>query len=210
MSTYKLCHRLRCRSKGREAHLSRSTTSDRQTLSEVQGRVLVILNRPDARNALDADVSRDLLAAFDRLDADTDLYVGVLSGNGPGFCSGMDRKTFAISGPPAGITQLVRRPTRKPVAAAVEGFALAGGLELALVETGKALGAATELAGKIAANAPLGVAASEQLLLAAPDLSEDEFWRVQDPIFADVAWSDDAKEGLRAFAERREPAWSCR
>jgi enoyl-CoA hydratase/carnithine racemase len=180
-------------------------------LIEVQGRVLVVtLNRPDARYALDADVSRDLLAAFDRLDVGADPYVGVLSGNGPGFCSGMDRKAFAISGPPAGTTQLIRRPSRKPFAGAVEGFALAGGLELALVETGKALGAATEHTAKIAANAPLGVVAREQLLRAAPDLSEDEFWRVQDPIFADVARSDDAKEGSRAFAEKREPAWSGR
>jgi enoyl-CoA hydratase len=102
-------------------------------LTEVRGQVLVItLDRPDARNALDSDVTQGLLAGFERLDADDDLAAGVLAANGTGFCSGMDLKAFAASGPPKGLDKLLRASVRKPVVAAVEGFALAGGLELAL------------------------------------------------------------------------------
>jgi enoyl-CoA hydratase len=102
-------------------------------LTEIRGRVLIItLNRPDARNALDSILTQGLLAAYERLDADDDLATGVLAGNGAGFCSGVDLKAFATSGPPKGVDRLFRGRVRKPVIAAVEGFALAGGLELAL------------------------------------------------------------------------------
>lgn len=103
-------------------------------LTEVRDRVLVItLNRPDSRNALNGAVVAGLLEAFGRLEGDDALTVGVLTGSGRGFCSGMDLKAFAKEGTPAGIDRLLAQGCRKPLVAAIEGFAMAGGLELALV-----------------------------------------------------------------------------
>ena len=104
-----------------------------EVLSEVRGRVLLItLNRPDARNAVDTALAQALLAATERLDEDKDLTAGVLTGAGRGFCSGMDLKAFAQEGFPRGFAELLQRESAKPMIAAIEGFALAGGLEIAL------------------------------------------------------------------------------
>jgi enoyl-CoA hydratase len=106
-------------------------------LTEQRGRVLIItLNRPDQRNAVNAAVSRGVAAALDALDADPGLSVGVLTGAGKGFCSGMDLKAFRDGERPhvpgRGFAGIVERPADKPVIAAIEGFAVAGGLEVAL------------------------------------------------------------------------------
>ena len=102
-------------------------------LTEQRGRVLLItLNRPEARNAIDTDLSQGVLAAVRQLDEDDGLSVGVLTGAGRGFSSGMDLKAFVATGPPVGLAEFFRNGARKPLIAAVEGFALAGGLELAL------------------------------------------------------------------------------
>ena len=106
-------------------------------LTETRGRVLVItINRPDQRNAVNRAVAEGMAAALDTLDGQADLSVGVLTGAGKGFCAGMDLKAFVAGEVPyagdrgfAGITQ---RSAEKPLVAAVEGFALAGGLEVAL------------------------------------------------------------------------------
>jgi enoyl-CoA hydratase len=105
-------------------------------LVEQRERVLLItLNRPQAKNAVNAAVSRALADAMDRLDDDPGLSVGVLTGAGGTFCAGMDLKAFArgenvvVEGRGMGFTE---RPPVKPLIAAVEGFALAGGTELAL------------------------------------------------------------------------------
>jgi enoyl-CoA hydratase len=106
-------------------------------LTEARGRVLVItINRPDQRNAVNAAVAEGMAAALDHLDAERELSVGVITGAGKGFCAGMDLKAFVAGERPyagergfAGITQ---RSAEKPLIAAVEGFALAGGLEVAL------------------------------------------------------------------------------
>jgi enoyl-CoA hydratase len=106
-------------------------------LRERRGRVLLItINRPDQRNAVNAAVSHGIAAALDELDADPGLSVGVLTGAGKGFCAGMDLKAFVAGERPhvegrgfAGITQ---RSADKPLIAAIEGFAVAGGLEVAL------------------------------------------------------------------------------
>ncbi|MGN6869857.1 MAG: crotonase/enoyl-CoA hydratase family protein [Solirubrobacteraceae bacterium] len=106
-------------------------------LRERRGRILLItINRPDQRNAVNAAVSHGIAAALDELDADPGLSVGVLTGAGKGFCAGMDLKAFVAGERPhvegrgfAGITQ---RSADKPVIAAIEGFAVAGGLEVAL------------------------------------------------------------------------------
>jgi enoyl-CoA hydratase len=106
-------------------------------LTERRDRVLLVtLNRPDQRNAINAAVARGIAAALDELDADAGLSIGVITGAGKGFCSGMDLKAFVAGESPtvegrgfAGITQ---RAAAKPLIAAVEGFAVAGGLEVAL------------------------------------------------------------------------------
>jgi enoyl-CoA hydratase len=106
-------------------------------LAERRGSLLLItLNRPQARNAVNRAMAADLAARLDELDADPALSVGVLTGNGRGFCAGMDLKAFVagedvwIDG--RGFAGIVERPARKPLIAAVEGFAVAGGLEVAL------------------------------------------------------------------------------
>ncbi len=102
-------------------------------LTEVRGRVLLItLNRPEAMNAINTDLAQGLVAAMEQLDGDDGLTAAVLTGAGRGFCSGMDLKAFATSGPPKGFDQFLQNGARKPLIAAIEGFALAGGLEVAL------------------------------------------------------------------------------
>jgi len=106
--------------------------------SEIRGRVLILtINRPEARNALTYDTSFALADALDRLDADDNLTVGILRGEGNTFCSGMDLKEFARTQrravvPGRGLGGLAEAPPAKPLIAAVEGYALAGGFELAL------------------------------------------------------------------------------
>jgi enoyl-CoA hydratase len=106
-------------------------------LSERRERVLLItINRPEQRNAVNAAVAAGIAAALDELDADPDLSVGVLTGAGKGFCAGMDLKAFVAGERPhteeRGFAGIVQRPADKPLIAAVEGFAVAGGLEVAL------------------------------------------------------------------------------
>ena len=104
---------------------------------ERRGHVQVItINRPEARNALDGAASRALAAAADELDADAGLRVGVLTGAGGTFCAGMDLKAWMRGDKPSiegrGFGGITITPPRKPLIAAVEGWALAGGFELML------------------------------------------------------------------------------
>ncbi|MET7399921.1 crotonase/enoyl-CoA hydratase family protein [Dactylosporangium sp. NPDC005572] len=102
-------------------------------LTEIRGRILFItLNRPDAMNAIDSALGEGLLAAGRLLDSRDDLTVGVVSGAGRGFCAGMDLKAFTREGDPRGIEEFFQLGTQKPLIAAIEGFAVAGGLEIAL------------------------------------------------------------------------------
>lgn len=240
------------------------------------GVLLITLNRPDARNAVNGALATGVAGALDRLDAEDDLRIGILTGAGKGFCSGMDLKAFVAGERPwigdrgfAGITQ---RASRKPLIAAVEGFAMAGGFEVALscdlivaardarfgipevkrslvagagalirlpkripyhlamemaltgepigaerahavglvsrlAEPGGALAAARDLAALIGRNGPLALDASKRILQKAPDWSEAEAWERQGEIAGPVFASEDAQEGARAFAEKREPVW---
>jgi enoyl-CoA hydratase len=240
------------------------------------GVLLITLNRPEARNAVNLAVAEGIAAALDALDADPDVTVGVLTGAGEGFCAGMDLKAFVAGERPfledRGFAGIVRHGARKPLIAAIEGFAVAGGLEIALAcdlivaargarlgipevrrslvaaagalrrlprrvpygvamemaltgepiaaergyelglvnrltDPGCAVQAAIELAGAIARNGPLALAATKAILERQGDWTEEEFWAAQadiaDPVFA----SQDAREGAVAFSERREPVW---
>ena len=104
---------------------------------EQLGEILVIaINRPAQRNAVTREVSVAIAEALDRLDKDSDLRVGILTGRGVYFCAGMDLKAFVSGQRPElenrGFGGLTERSPNKPLIAAVEGFALAGGFELAL------------------------------------------------------------------------------
>ncbi len=245
-------------------------------LTERRGRVLLItLNRPEAMNAINTDLAQGVLAAVSELDGDDGLTAGVMTGAGRGFCAGMDLKAFAASGPPKGMGEFFEQGARKPLIAAIEGFALAGGLEMALscdllvaadnvkfgipeagvglfagggalirlpsrvgymkamemaltaepitaqeaqalglvarlTKPGQALDGAMELAERIARNAPLSVAASKEIIKATHGMTDAEAWEYQKPLFAKVFTSQDAKEGSRAFAEKRAPVWAGR
>jgi enoyl-CoA hydratase len=252
-------------------------SDDQAVLTERRERVLLItINRPDQRNAVNAAVAAGIAAAMDQLDAEPDLSLGVLTGAGKGFCAGMDLKAFVAGESPyagdrgfAGITQ---RAADKPLIAAIEGFAVAGGLEVALscdlivaargaklgipevkrslvaaggallrlprvlprnlamelaltgdpidaerghelglvnrlADPGQAVATALELAGAIAANGPLALAATKRILLESVDWLDSEFFERQGEIVGPVMTSEDAREGATAFAEKRAPVW---
>src|SRR5215207_7120754 len=254
--------------------------TDAPVLTDEDGGVLTItFNRPQARNAVNQALAEGVAAALDRLDGEDDLRIGIVTGAGGTFCAGMDLKAFVAGERPwvgdrgfAGITQ---RAARKPLIAAVEGYALAGGFEVALscdlivaardarfgipevkrglvagagglirlpkripyhlamelaltgepvdapramdlgivnrlAEPGEALAAAHELAAQIARNAPLALSASKAIVQRAGEWTEDEAWQRQDEIVRPVFGSEDALEGARAFAEKREPRWRTR
>jgi enoyl-CoA hydratase len=246
-------------------------------LTEGRDRVLVIkLNRPEQRNAVNAAVAAGIAAALDQLDDDPALSLGVLTGEGKGFCAGMDLKAF-VAGESAyvgdrGFAGITRRASVKPLIAAVEGFAVAGGLEVALAcdlivaargaklgipevkrslvaagggllrlpraiprgiamelaltgdpilaerahelglvnrlaEPGQALETALGLAGEISVNGPLALAATKRIMVESVDWPESEFFERQGEIAGPVMASEDAREGSRAFAEKRAPEW---
>jgi enoyl-CoA hydratase len=243
-------------------------------LTERRGRVLLItLNRPEAMNSINGALSRALVAAVEELDGDSGLTVGVLTGAGRGFSAGMDLKAFARGEDIGPMMKFIRNGARKPLIGAIEGFALAGGLELALTcdlmvaakgaklgipevsvglfaaaggllrlpsrvgygkamemaitadpitaeeahqyglvarlaEPGSAVATAMELAERVARNAPLAVAASKQLVALAPGVTEEQFWEAQKSFYGPVFASHDAKEGPKAFAEKRPPDWT--
>jgi enoyl-CoA hydratase len=248
-----------------------------EVLVEQRDRILIItINRPKAKNAVNSAVANGLAAAVDRLDSEPGLSVGILTGAGGSFCAGMDLKAFArgelpiVEGRGMGFTE---RPPVKPLIAAVEGYALAGGTELALAtdlivaskdsafgipevkrglvaggggllrlpqripsaiamqlaltgenlsaerahalgmvtvlaDPGSALDAAIELAEKIAANGPLAVAATKQIIVESRGWSPETMFAEQNKLLAPVFSSNDAKEGAIAFAEKRPPKWT--
>ncbi len=122
----------------KECHTAVSTeeAAEPEVLVEQRDRILIItINRPKAKNAVNSAVAHGLADAVDRLDGDPGLSVGIVTGAGGTFCAGMDLKAFArgevpiVEGRGMGFTE---RGPDKPLIAAVEGYALAGGTELAL------------------------------------------------------------------------------
>ena len=247
--------------------------------AEVHDRVLVLtLDRPDARNAIDSTMAEALESAIDRLEADDDLRCGVLTHTGPVFSAGADLKAIARQGVRGIVTErggfagLCRRDRAKPLIVALEGAAVGGGFEMVLacdvviattavefavpevqrgmvalsggtfrlaravgravaldlVMTGDRLGAvraaqlglvsrlvepglaraeAVRVAQRIGANAPVAVREARQITLAAFNQTDDELWDLAEAAQARIFATEDAKEGPRAFAEKRSPRW---
>ena len=103
----------------------------------VDGILVITINRPEARNAINYETAVAMAEVFERLDADDSVALGILTGAGGTFSSGMDLKAFAATGQRPlvgrrGFGGLCEKGPRKPLIAAVEGYALAGGCELAL------------------------------------------------------------------------------
>jgi enoyl-CoA hydratase/carnithine racemase len=250
----------------------------RVLLEEVRGHILLVtLNRPHAKNAFDLALATALSDALDRFEEDAGLSVAVISGAGGTFSSGADLK--ALLRGERGYTKkrggfgIMKRPPDKPLVAAVEGYAVAGGFELALcadlvvaasdarfglpevrrglvaiggglfrlprripyhvameialtgdlysagrmqelglvsrvTEPGKSLDVAMQLAESIAENGPLALRATKQIIRESHAWTDETGWTEQHR-FADQALrSEDAKEGPRAFAEKRKPVWT--
>jgi crotonobetainyl-CoA hydratase len=258
-------------------------------LTELRDHVLLVtLNRPEARNAVNAELTQGLGDALERADGDPGIRVVVLTGAGDRtFCAGADLKAISRGeslNPPGteqwGFAGFVNHPVSKPVIAAVQATALGGGTELVLasdlvvaaqsakfglpevrrglmaaagglirlpeqlprkvamhmmltgepidaatalrwglvnevVPDGRVLDAALDLAGVVAANAPLAVQATKRVALGlhreAGDIpAERDAWRANDVEMVALMSSEDAIEGPTAFAEKREPVWKAR
>lgn len=111
--------------------------SELVTLERIGKVLLITLNRPEARNAINLETAQALAQALDEFDADPSIAVGVLTGANNTFCAGMDLKAFAKTGQrpyvgDRGFAGICERPPAKPLIAAVEGYCLAGGFEIAL------------------------------------------------------------------------------
>jgi enoyl-CoA hydratase len=113
-----------------------TSTGDEVLVEDRDGIRIITINRPHVRNAINLATAQALAVAGQELDERPDLSVGILTGAGSSFCSGMDLKAFLAGERPTvpgrGFAGLVERPPDKPLIAAVEGAAVAGGFEIAL------------------------------------------------------------------------------
>ena len=114
-----------------------AAVASQPVLAERRGNVLLItLNRPEVRNSVNAALAQGVGTALDELDTDDELAVGVLTGAGGFFSAGMDLGAFVKGESPwygdRGFAGIAQRASQKPLIAAIEGFAVAGGFEIAL------------------------------------------------------------------------------
>jgi enoyl-CoA hydratase len=256
-------------------------------LFEKRGRIgIITLNRPEARNAVNGDVASGVEAAIDAIEADDDIWVGIVTANTAGqekpvFCAGADLKAInsgnagGLSTKRGGFAGIAYRERRKPVIVAVDGLATAGGCEIVLscdlvvasnrssfglaevkrnliagagglfrlpraigrsaaleiILTGEPLAAqrayelglvnhvvapdqvmpkALEIAERICAAAPLAVWASRKVVLASAYEDDETLITMQNAEFEAIMASEDTKEGLNAFIEKRLPSWKAR
>lgn len=252
---------------------------------ESRGRVAVItLNRPEARNAVNGELARGLEDAIDRLEADDEVWVGILTANTaaqerPVFCAGADLKAINSGGAAAlgtergGFAGFVYRERKKPVIVAVDGLATAGGCEIVLAadlvvattrsafglaeakrnliagagglfrlpraigqaaameailtgepipaerahqlglisrlaEPGAVMDEAMALADQIIACAPMAVWESRAIVRAAATEDDETLITMTNDAFRRIMASEDTKEGLAAFIEKRAPNWT--
>ena len=256
------------------------TPEDQHCLVEQRGHVLIVtMNRPEAKNALSGPMLAGMTEAWNRVDDDPEIRVAILTGAGGAFCAGADLKAMTQSHPGESarsmdlsrIESLLKgRRLTKPLIAAVEGPAIAGGTEILqatdirvagqsakfgvseprwglfplggsavrlvrqipytvaadllltgrhiraeeakeiglighVVPDGQALDKALELAEQIAANGPLAVQAILRTIRESEALHENEAFKLDAQLGMAVFQSEDAKEGPRAFAEKRTP-----
>lgn len=110
--------------------------SDAVLTEDADGVLVITLNRPEAKNAVNHAVAEGMAAALDELESRDDLTLGIVTGAGGTFSAGMDLKAFLTGEDPTaggrGFAGICQKPPRKPLIAAVEGWALAGGCEIAL------------------------------------------------------------------------------
>ena len=273
-------------SPGQTEHMT-DTENRPAVRTERRDRVLLVtLDRPEARNAVNGEVSTLLGNALHEADTDPEIRVVVITGAGEqSFCAGADLKAlsrgediFPAENRQWGFAGMMQQYVSVPVIAAVNGTALGGGTEIALacdlvvaaehavfglpevrrgliaaaggafrlpaqlphrvamemiltgepvtaeralelhlvnrvVPAEKLLDAALELAGVIAANAPLAVQASKRVALGISDgarPAEQDKWQISDTEMMGVMTSEDAMEGPTAFAEKRAPQWKAR
>ncbi len=257
-----------------------ATSQPPHALVERQGPVLVVtMNRPEKRNALSGPMMAIMREAWNEVDANPDIRACVLTGAGGAFCAGADLKAMTESHPGdnasgfdlSTIEPLLKgRRLTKPLIAAVEGPAIAGGTEILqatdirvagmsarfgvsearwglfplggsavrlprqipytiaadilltgrhlsaaeareiglighVVPDGEALPKALELAAMIAANGPVAVQAILRTIRETEGMHENDAFKIEARIGMDVFRSDDAKEGPRAFIEKRKP-----
>jgi|TARA_B110000211_G_scaffold64930_1_gene74724 enoyl-CoA hydratase len=123
----------RCLGKNQFITENIAVSEEQAILIERRNRVMIItLNRPEAMNAINGALSNGLWNAIKELDADSSLTAGVITGNGRAFCAGMDLKAFARGEDIGPLGEFVRTGAQKPLIGAINGFALAGGCEIAL------------------------------------------------------------------------------